>query len=138
MTLDKVNNRLFIGHHGNSRYDVYQLDEQGLPARRHADYGIGRSLIGRGFAFAPLGNIYLNFPANASFDSSTQRLFVPDNSSLGPPGYRIMVFDADPDTLAQLGRGELPEAIGVLGQPHFNTWDPGAGRAGIGAAVSRS
>ena len=45
MTLDKVNNRLFIGHHGNSRYDVYQLDDAGLPARRNADYGIGRSLI---------------------------------------------------------------------------------------------
>ena len=131
MTLDKVNNRLFIGHHGNSRYDIYQLDDEGRPARRHADYGIGRSLIGRGFAFAPLGNIYLNFPANASFDSSTQRLFVPDNSSLGPPGYRIMVFDADPNTLAQLQRGELPQAIGVLGQPNFNTWTPGSGPAKI-------
>ncbi len=131
MTLDKVNNRLFIGHHGNSRYDVYQLDDAGLPARRNADYGIGRSLIGRGFAFAPLGNTYLNFPANASFDSSTQRLFVPDNSSLGPPGYRIMVFDADPEKLAQLERGELPQAIAVLGQPNFNIWDPGAGPAKI-------
>ena len=131
MTLDKVNNRLFIGHHGNSRYDIYQLDDEGLPARRHADYGIGRNLIGRGFAFAPLGNTYLNFPANASFDTATQRLFVPDNSSLGPPGYRIMVFDADPETLAGLARGELPEAIGVLGQPNFNTWSPGAGPAKV-------
>ena len=127
MTLDKVNDRLFIGHHGNSRYDVYQLNESGLPERRHADYGIGRNLIGRGFAFAPLGRTYLNFPANASYDSVHQRLFVPDNSSLGHPGYRIMVFDGDPDTLAQLERNELPEAIAVLGQPNFDVWDPGTG-----------
>ena len=131
MTLDKVNDRLFIGHHGNSRYDVYQLSESGLPERRHADYGIGRSLIGRGFAFAPLGRTYLNFPSNASYDYVHQRLFVPDNSSLGHPGYRIMVFDADPDTLAQLGRNELPEAIAVLGQPNFDVWDPGVGPAKI-------
>ncbi len=132
MTLDKVNDRLFIGHHGNSRYDIYQLNESGLPERRHADYGIGRNLIGRGFAFAPLGRTYLNFPANASFDSVHQRLFVPDNSSLGPPGYRIMVFDSEPETLAQLERNELPEAIAVLGQPNFNVWDPGVGSAKIG------
>ncbi len=131
MTLDKVNDRLFIGHHGNSRYDVYQLSEAGLPERRHADYGIGRSLIGRGFAFAPLGRTYLNFPSNASYDSVHQRLFVPDNSSLGHPGYRIMVFDADPETLAQLERNELPEAIAVLGQPNFDVWDPGIGPAKI-------
>ena len=131
MTLDKVNDRLFIGHHGNSRYDVYQLNQSGLPERRHADYGIGRSLIGRGFAFAPLGRTYLNFPSNASYDSVHQRLFVPDNSSLGHPGYRIMVFDGDPDTLAQLGRNELPEAIAVLGQPNFDVWDPGVGPAKI-------
>ena len=125
--MDKVNDRLFIGHHGNSRYDIYQLSEAGLPERRHADYGIGRSLIGRGFAFAPLGRTYLNFPASASYDSVHQRLFVPDNSSLGHPGYRIMVFDGDPDTLAQLERNELPEAIAVLGQPNFDVWDPGIG-----------
>ena len=131
MTLDKVNDRLFIGHHGNSRYDVYQLTETGLPARRHADYGIGRNLIGRGFAFAPLGRTYLNFPSNASYDSVHQRIFIPDNSSLGHPGYRIMVFDADPETLAQLERNELPEAIAVLGQPNFDVWDPGIGPAKI-------
>ena len=125
--MDKVNDRLFIGHHGNSRYDIYQLSEAGLPERRHADYGIGRSLIGRGFAFAPLGRTYLNFPASASYDSVHQRLFVPDNSSFGHPGYRIMVFDGDPDTLAQLERNELPEAIAVLGQPNFDVWDPGIG-----------
>ena len=61
-----------------------------------------------------------------------QRLFVTDNASLGPPGFRIMVFDVRPESLAELGRGELPEAIGVLGQPHFETWSPGEGPATIG------
>ena len=81
MALDRVHNRLFIGHHGNSRYDIYQLDEQGLPLRRRADYSVGRTLIGRGFAFAPLGNKYLNFPTGADFDPVHQRLFVRQISS---------------------------------------------------------
>ena len=132
MALDKVNNRLFIGHHGNSRYDIYPLGEDGLPDQRYADYGIGRNLIGRGFAFAPLGRTYLNFPFGGSVDEVNQRLFVTDNASLGPPGFRIMVFDVRPESLAELGRGELPEAIGVLGQPHFETWSPGEGPATIG------
>ncbi len=133
MALDKANDRLFIGHHGNSRYDIYQLDEAGLPARRHADRGIGRSLIGRGFAFAPLGRELLNFPTGASFDSVNQRLFAPDGSGLGPPGARIMVFDLDPAYLDSLAPTDLPEAIAVLGQPHFETWDPGLGRDRIGS-----
>ena len=136
MALDKVNNRLFIGHHGNSRYDIYPLGDDGLPEQRHADYGIGRNLIGRGFAFAPLGRTYLNFPFGGSFDEVNQRLFLTDNASLGPPGYRIMVFDVSPESLAVLGRGELPEAIGVLGQPHFETWSPGEGPATIGGGGS--
>lgn len=138
MALDKVNNRLFIGHHGNSRYDIYQLNEKGLPLRRHADYGIGRSLIGRGFAFAPLGKKYLNFPMGASFDPLHQRLFVPDNADLGPPGFRILVFDVAPQSLEKLARGEIPEALAVLGQPNFDTWTPGLGPdriAGFGVSL---
>ena len=133
MALDKANDRLFIGHHGNSRYDIYQLDEAGLPLRRHADRGIGRSLIGRGFAFAPLGREELNFPTGGSFDSVNQRLFVPDGSGLGPPGARIMVFDLDPEYLDTLEPTDLPEAIAVLGQPNFDTWDPGIGPDRIGS-----
>ena len=133
MALDKANDRLFIGHHGNSRYDIYQLDEAGLPLRRHADRGIGRSLIGRGFAFAPLGRAQLNFPTGAAFDSINQRLFAPDGSGLGPPGARIMVFDLDPSYLESLAPTGLPEAIAVLGQPHFDTWDPGIGPDRIGS-----
>ncbi len=106
MALDRVHNRLFIGHHGNGRYDIYQLDENGLPLRRRADYAIGRTLIGRGFAFAPLGKKYLNFPTGADFDPVNQRLFVPDGTTLGPPGARILVFDVHPEKLAQLPPGD--------------------------------
>ena len=129
--MDKVNNRLFIGHHGNSRYDIYQLGEEGLPDERHAVESIGRNLIGRGFAWAPLGRVELNFPSGGEFDPVYQRLILPDYSSLGPPGARILVFDVAPDTLAALERGELPEALAVLGQPHFDTWDPGLSRSKI-------
>lgn len=129
--MDKANNRLFIGHHGNSRYDIYQLGEDGLPDDRHAAGSIGRNLIGRGFAWAPLGRVELNFPSGGEFDPVYQRLILPDYSSLGPPGARILVFDVAPETLDELERGELPEAIAVLGQPHFDTWDPGLSRSKI-------
>ena len=136
MALDRVNNRLFIGHHGNGRYDIYQLDERGLPLRRRADYSIGRTLIGRGFAFAPLGNKFLNFPTGADFDPVHQRLFVPDGTTLGPPGARILVFDVHPEKLEQLARGDFPEAIAVLGQPNFDEWDPGLGPNKVGGRGS--
>ena len=115
MALDKVNNRLFIGHHGPSRYDIYQLDENGLPLRRHADYSIGRSLIGRGFSWlGTLGKKYLNAPGGADFDPVHQRLFISDRG-------RILVFDLHPDSLKKLKRGDFPEAFAVLGQPDFDT-----------------
>lgn len=136
MALDRVNNRLFIGHHGNSRYDIYQLDDSGLPLRRRADYSVGRTLIGRGFAFAPLGNKYLNFPTGADFDPVHQRLFVPDGTTLGPPGARILVFDVHPDKMAALEKGDFPEAIAVLGQPNFDEWDPGLGPNKVGGRGS--
>ena len=133
MALDKANNRLFVEHHGNSRYDIYQLDDDGLPLRRHADLGIGRSLIGRGFAFAPMNTTALTNPGGASFDSVHQRMFVSDDLSLGPPAARILVFDLSPETLATLERNELPQALAVLGQPDFDTYEPGAGPAKIGS-----
>jgi len=130
--LDKVNNRLFVEHHGNSRYDIYQLDDNGLPLRRHADQGIGRSLIGRGFSFAPMNATALTNPGGGSFDSVHQRMFLSDDLSLGPPAARILVFDLSPETLSFLGRNELPQAIAVLGQPDFETYEPGSGPAKIG------
>ena len=126
MTLDKVNNRLFVEQHGNSRYDIYQLDDAGLPLRRHADQGIGRSLIGRGFTFAPMNTTALTNPGGGSFDSVHQRMFLSDDLSLGPPAARILVFDLSPETVSSLGRNELPQAIAVLGQPDFDTYEPGS------------
>ena len=77
---------------GNSRYDIYQLNEEGLAVRSHADYSVGRPLIGRGFAHAPLGTNETNFPGQATFDSVNQRLFVSDSSDLqAQRGARIMI-----------------------------------------------
>ena len=49
MALDKVNNRLLIGHPGDGRYDIYNIGEDGLPVERHAVASIGAELSGKGF-----------------------------------------------------------------------------------------
>ena len=134
MTLDKVNNRLFIGHHGNSRYDIYQIDDKGLPSPRHAIGSVGRSLIGHGFTSPPLNNKELSWPSNGDFDHVNQRLFVPERSMSGGPGGRVMVYDLRPEYMATLGRNELPEAIAVLGQPSFETIESSSGPARIGSS----
>ena len=103
--------------------------------RSHADYSVGRPLIGRGFAHAPLGTNETNFPGQATFDSVNQRLFVSDSSDLqAQRGARIMVFDLSPESLAGLERNELPETIATLGQPDTDTWDLGVGPAKIGGS----
>ena len=135
MTLDKVNNRLLVAAPGNSRYDIYQLGEDGLAVRPHADFSVGRPLLGRGFAHAPLGTDETNFPGQATFDSVNQRLFISDSSDLqAQRGARIMVFDLSPESLAGLERNELPHVIATLGQPDENTWDLGVGPAKIGGS----
>ncbi len=134
MTLDKVNNRLLIGHHGNSRYDIYNLDEEGLPVERHAVGSIGASLLGKGFSTPELNDTDMSWPSGGDIDEVNQRLFVPERAMTGGPGGRIMVFDIRPESLAALEPGELPRAIAVLGQPSFNTIDPRSGPAGIGAS----
>jgi DNA-binding beta-propeller fold protein YncE len=134
VTLDKVNNRLLIGHHGNSRYDIYNIDDDGLPVERHAVGSIGASLLGKGFSTPELNDTDLSWPSGGDIDEINQRLFVPERAMTGGPGGRIMVFDIRPEALAALAPGELPRAIAVLGQPDFNTIDPRSGAAGIGAS----
>ncbi len=134
MTLDKVNDRLLIGHHGNSRYDIYNIDDEGLPVEPHAVGSIGASLLGKGFSTPELNDTDLSWPSGGDIDQVNQRLFVPERAMTGGPGGRIMVFDIRPESLAALEPGELPRAIAVLGQPDFNTIDPRSGSAGIGAS----
>ena len=133
--MDKVNNRLFVPGGGNPHYKIFQLDDRGLPLRRTADYSIGDHLIGRGFPFAPLGNTSLNSASSGSLDPVHQRFFVPEGSWLGPRGGRILVFDVHPEKLAKLQPNQLPEAIAVLGQPDFQSWeDLGVGPNKIGGS----
>lgn len=132
--MDKVNNRLLIGHHGNSRYDIYNIDDAGLPVERHAVDSIGSELTGKGFSTPELNDTDLSWPSDGDIDEINQRLFVPERAMTGGPGGRIMVFDINPQTLDSLEPGELPEAIAVLGQPDFNTINPRAGRTGIGSS----
>ena len=132
--MDKVNNRLLIGHHGNSRYDIYNIDDQGLPVERHAVDSIGSELTGKGFSTPELNNTDLSWPSDGDIDEVNQRLFVPERAMTGGPGGRIMVFDISPEYLDSLAPEELPEAIAVIGQPGFDTINPRAGQAGIGSA----
>jgi len=133
VTLDKVNNRLLIGHHGNSRYDIYNIDDQGLPVEGHAVYSIGSELTGKGFSTPELNDTDLSWPGGGDIDEVNQRLFVPERAMTGGAGGRIMVFNIDPEYLDTLEPGELPPALAVIGQPNFNTIDSRAGQAGIGS-----
>lgn len=132
--MDKVNNRLLIGHHGNSRYDIYNIDDQGLPIERHAVDSVGSELTGKGFSTPELNDTDLSWPSDGDIDEINQRLFVPERAMTGGPGGRIMVFDISPQYLDSLAPGELPEALAVLGQPDFTTIDQRAGQTGIGSS----
>ena len=132
--MDKVNNRLLIGHHGNSRYDIYNIDDEGLPVERHAVGSIGSELTGKGFSTPELNDTDLSWPSGGDIDEVNQRLFVPSRAMTGGPGGRIMVFDISPEYLDTLEPGELPKAMAVIGQPGFDTIAPRAGQAGIGSS----
>ena len=101
-----------------SRIIVYQLDSNGLPAKRTADFAIGApSLYGRkkspALATRSEGSRFSGF----AYDNVHHRLFVRDGSvNAWSPAGRMLVFDVHPDRM-QNG----PEAIAVFGQPDFTS-----------------
>jgi len=134
VALDKANNRLFIGHPGDGRYDIYNIGEDGLPVERHAVASVGAELSGKGFNTPPVNATDISATFAGDVDEVNQRLFVMERGWTGGPGGRIMVFDISPEYLDSLEPGEIPVAIAVIGQPDFNTRDFAAGPAGIGGA----
>ena len=117
MALDRVNNRMFIPEPGNIRILVYQLDEQGLHVRHTADHVIGHSsLLGRRRQSEINRRDSAGGAENGlSVDPINQRLFARDRS-------RILVYEVHPDLLE-----DYPEATHVIGQPDFDTLEPGGG-----------
>lgn len=118
MALDSANNQLYIPAYGNGGFRAFQLDAEGLPKDRQADFITSRkSIFGR--RSVPLPNAReATFPgAAAIFDSSTERFFTIDRFA-----NRILVYDAAENQLAQ-----FPEADVVIGQP-----DTTSARRGLG------
>jgi len=62
-----------------------------------------------------------------AYDEVYNRFIMNDASFGGPPGNRILIWDAHPDRLV-----DYPEADYVLGQPDFETRTPGGGRKKFG------
>ncbi len=122
--LDHSTRRLIVPGQGNGNITIFQLDENGLPLRRTADYVLGHdSTYGRRASSGDVASDTLPFSTSPAVDERFQRLFAVDRTvnSWGP-GLRIMVFDIHPDRI-ETGA----EAIGVIGAPDFETRETGIG-----------
>ena len=128
MALDSANDLLYIPASGNGGFRAFQLNEQGLPVDRQARFITSRaSLFGRR-SVPPTNAQEAQFPgAGAIVDSSTGRFFTVDMFA-----NRILVYDGDPDRLAQFPAAEL-----VIGQPDFNSTRRGLGPNRMGAISGR-
>ena len=121
-----------IGHPGDGRYDIYNIDDDGLPVERHAVASIGAELSGKGFNTPEINGTDVSVTFAGDVDEVNQRLFLMERGWTGGGGGRLMVFDISPEYLESLEPGDLPEAIAIIGQPDSNTRDNGSGQAGIG------
>ena len=108
-TIDRFANRILV-------YDASQDQLRNFPA---AEVVIGQpdfSSTQRGLGPNRMGAI-----GSAAVDEAGQRLFVPDS-----PNNRVLVFDIRPDVLTN-----DPRAVDVIGQPDFESRDPGIGPSGL-------
>ena len=122
--LDSTTHRLIVPGQGNGNISIFQLDENGLPLRRTADYVLGhKSTYGRRTSSGDVAIDTLPFSTSPAIDELNQRLFTVDRTvnSWGP-GLRILVFDIHPDTI-ETGS----EAIAVIGAPDFESRETGIG-----------
>ena len=128
MALDSANDLLYIPAYGNGGFRAFQLNDQGLPVDRQARFITSReSLFGRR-SVPPTNSRQAQFPgAGAIVDEATGRFFTVDMFA-----NRILVYDGDPDRLAQFPAAEL-----VIGQPDFNSTRRGLGPNRMGAISGR-
>ncbi len=108
-TLDRFANRILV-------YDASQDQLRNFPG---AEVVIGQpdfSSTQRGLGPNRMGAV-----GGAAVDEAGQRLFVPDS-----PNNRVLVFDIRPDVLTN-----DPRAVDVIGQPDFESRDPGIGPSGL-------
>lgn len=108
-TVDRFANRILV-------YDASQDQLRNFP---EAEIVIGQpdfTSTQRGLGPNRMGAI-----STAVIDEAGQRLFVTDG-----PNNRVLVFDVRPEVLAN-----DPRAVDVIGQPDFESRDPGIGPSGL-------
>ena len=126
IAFDPDGKRLFVSDEGNQRVLVFDVDPDRLADGPDAVAVLGQPDFesdGRRFAGASARpderrNVRSITPGGLAYDRVYERLFVSqlvDN--------RILVFDASPEELAKDA-----DAIAVLGQPDFETFDPRVSR----------
>ncbi|MBI5126329.1 MAG: beta-propeller fold lactonase family protein [Candidatus Taylorbacteria bacterium] len=115
--VDEVNNRLFIVDGGNKRVLVFQLDSDGLPTDRTADYVIGQAnFTASTYAVTQSG---LSSPNSIAYDPNNSRLFVGDSN-------RVLVYDVATSTMTN-----GMNASYVLGQTTFTGSTGAVTQAGL-------
>ncbi|WP_428098300.1 hypothetical protein [Candidatus Rariloculus sp.] len=113
-TIDRFANRILV-------YDASRDQLRNFPA---AEVVIGQpdfTSTQRGLGPNRMGAV-----GSAAVDEAGQRLFVPDG-----PNNRVLVFDIRPDVLTN-----DPRAVAVIGQPDFESRDPGIGPSGLTGPAS--
>jgi DNA-binding beta-propeller fold protein YncE len=116
LTLDPTDHRLFVADQYNNRVLKYDLDLENRILSRDATVIFGQPDNYTVKLFDPAQNT-LKDPFGLAYDDVDKRLFIGDGWN-----NRVMVFDAHPDRL----KGNMPNAIAVLGQTTYDKVLPGA------------
>jgi DNA-binding beta-propeller fold protein YncE len=110
LTVDEVNNRLFVADTDNHRVLVYNLNS--LANGMAASYVLGQNNFEEEYCNGDdtADDDVLCYPADVDYDSTNDRLFVADEDNS-----RVLAFDVAPNEI-QNGMS----ATGLLGQADFN------------------
>ena len=118
LTYDPVNDRLFLSDGGNNRILVYDVAPDKLRNGMPASLVLGqRDFVSNVRGGGPSG---LAQRAALHYEASHHRLFATDRNN------RVIVFDARPSVLANGAA-----ASWIIGQPDFETTDPGRSRSKV-------
>jgi alpha-tubulin suppressor-like RCC1 family protein len=120
LTLDSVNNRLFVGDTGNNRVLAFNVPVSANGV--NASYVLGQSSWTTATTATTQAGMY--YPCGVSYDPNSLRLFVAD-------GYnnRILVFNVPPGGFTPLANGMNPSF--VLGQSSWTVHTANTTQAGL-------
>lgn len=128
VALDPLDHRLFVNDQYNNRVVMYELDVENRIVDRAAKVILGQPDEYSGQLRDIAANT-MQIPLALAYDVSNKQLFVGDGWH-----NRVLVFDAHPDRFST-----FDDAIAVLGQPNFQSEEPGLGsdRMNFGVAWGR-